>query len=180
MRYLSLFFVLLSVTGMGQTMPVDHEITKLKVQLDKLETLKTLFQTNRCNVQHMGNTVPLVAGALRSKGLCMVIGPNIPGQYLANHEAPHPGKIAGEVDKVFRRRGAGQSVIVFEADLGSSPGSKTLDTLQITVRDPVLLDGGELPLYSIHKYQLSVPKSGEHVEVRGEGPFKSDVVVSCN
>jgi hypothetical protein len=180
MRYLSLLILFLSLAVTGEPLPVDKDIEALRSKADRLVALKEALLKNRCTIQHLGNTVPLTAAAMRGEGLVMSMGPNIPGQYLAYYEGPKPQDLEMDIIKISRRWGAGKSAILVEVQLDSEPGSPALKMLSVRVKDPVQIDSDGWLVYSIHNYRLAMPKAGEHAEISGAGPLKSDIVVSCN
>ncbi len=91
-RYVWAGVCLLSILSFTQksfaaTYPVDEDIQRMRSEADALEGLKQLFESNQCSVTVGDNKVGISPGALRSRGIVIIVTPKSPGNYLAFHSS---------------------------------------------------------------------------------------------
>ncbi|MCB9253755.1 MAG: hypothetical protein H6617_03655 [Bdellovibrionaceae bacterium] len=154
-------------------LPVDDEILALRNKADYLEELKNTLLENRCAITVDGNTVGLVAGAIRSQALIMGITRTNPGNYYAYHMAPKPQFLQNVV-------GAADAKIVVATFLYREGENKPAG-FQVKVAEPFKVTGAEnLWLYNQTYLNLAVPKAQETLSGEATTQSGASVKVVCN
>ncbi len=167
--------VLVSSFAFGNGLPVDDEIAALRAKATYLETLKTLLEKNTCAIAVETNTVPLVAGALRSQGLVVAVGEKFPGDYLAYDKAPKPEQLERVVGFTFLKAVAGKNAKIISGQIHSQNGTD-YSHFVVYVAEPSEVKGAE-NLWMYHKTNLALKLSGLELSGTAAGKSASGVAI---
>jgi len=170
---------LLSLSAVAANLPVDDEIAILRNKADYLEKMKTLLEKNDCRITIGTNTVALVAGALRSEGMVIAVGPGFPNNYLAFHKAPKPEFMKGVIENALLKGGAGKNANILSGQLYSKDDTDYTHFV-VYVNEPMFVKGTD-SLWMYNKTNVALKLNGLELNGThsGKSPNGTPVTLEC-